>query len=162
MIMHLGKVFSILLFVVFAGCAGQTTKKNGLNLLGFGIPFTIMAPEDVKVTKLGSGTLTDVNIHNNIGYDIQVFMGNAFTSENTKLKQQKKNQVIELPDFSKIVEEFDSGFIFEKKHEDSTRSYDFFVIMTLSDKEISFQGGNSKNFTESEVKKMVKSILDGY
>ena len=160
--MSLEKVVSIVLFVVIAGCAGQPNKKNGLNLMGYGIPFTILVPEDVQVTKLGAGSLTDVNIHNNDGYDIQVFMGNAFTSANTKLKQQKKDQVIELSDFSKIVEEFDSGFIFEKKHVGEARSYDFFVIMTLSDKEISFQGGNSKNFTETEVKKMVKSILDGY
>ncbi len=61
--------------------------------------------------------------------------------------------------FKKIIEEFDNGFIYEKMSDVGERNYDFEAIIEVQgDKEITFQAGNSKEFTEAEVKTMVNSI----
>jgi hypothetical protein len=137
----------------------QANVKTGTDLMKYGIPYTIQAPADVSVQKVGSGSLSDVNVKNGSDYDVQIFMGAAHTLDMTKLKQLKKEQVIAHPEFSKIVEEYDSGFLFEKKNALSERSFDFSIVKIMGDKEITFEAGNSKPFNEAEVKAMVNSII---
>jgi len=149
-------IFLIALISIFS--CNQKVKDTGTDLMKYGIPYTLQAPKDVTISKVGSGNLADVNVKNNDGYDIQIFMGNAFSTDLIKLKQQKKDQVTAHPEFSKIVEEYEEGFIYEKKNYLSERSFDFSIIKIMGDKEINFQGGNSKPFNEAEVKKMVQSI----
>ncbi len=152
----------ILLIASFWACKEKSSPsgKNTVDLMKYGIPYTINAPNDVNMTKIGSGSLSDVSIKNQSGYDIQVFMGNAFTNDLVKLKQQNKEAIGANPFFLKIVEEYDDGFLYEKTTDDGKRTYDFVIVKILGDKEINFQCGNSKEFSEQEVKSMVKSILD--
>jgi hypothetical protein len=126
----------------------------------YGIPYLIQAPADVEITKQGSGRLVDLAIKNNDGFDIQVFMSNAYSSDIEKLKTLKKSQATSHPSFVKIIEEFDEGFIFEKTSDAGNRSYDFSLIKIVGTNEINFQCGNSKEFSEAEVKRMVKNILE--
>lgn len=142
----------------FVSCKHNKTEV-GTSLMKYGIPVTIQAPSDVSISKIGSGNLADVNIKNKTDYDVQVFMSNAHTADLTKLKQLKKEQVITHPEFTKIIEEYDEGFIFEKKSFSGERSFDFSLVKIQGDKEISFEAGNSRPFTESEIKVMVRSIL---
>ena len=85
-------------------------------------------------------------------------MGDAFSSDLEKLKSIKKEEITSNPSFKKIIEEFDNGFIYEKTSDVGERNYDFSIIVVQGDKEITFQAGNSKEFTEAEVKTMVNSI----
>ena len=128
------------------------------DLLKYGIPYSIKAPSDVAITKIGKGELSDVSIKNNSGYDLQIFMGSASTSDLKRIIDSKKNIVITNPSFSKIVEEYDDGFLFEKTNDEGNRTYDFVIVKIIGPNEINFQSGNSKEFTESDVKKMVASI----
>lgn len=164
MIHHMSKslFFTFLIFTYIVGCQSNTKPKNGTDLLKYGIPYTIIAPDDVSMSKIGAGSLSDVNIKNNTGYDLQIFMSEAYTADMPRLIKIKKDQVIEHPQFSKIVEEFDNGFLYEKQDADGSRSFDFVIIKIQGDKEINFQAGNSKPFTESEVKSMIQSVLTGY
>lgn len=153
----LQKYFSLIVLITIFSC-NQHEKDKGTDLMKYGIPYTLQAPKDVTISKVGSGNLADVNVKNNEGYDVQVFMSNAYSTDLIKLKQVKKEQVIAHPEFSKIVEEYEEGFIFEKNNNLSERSFDFSIIKIMGDKEINFQCGNSRPFTESEVKEMVQSI----
>ena len=154
-------VLLLLMFSSFLACkdTSVTSDKNKTNLMSYGIPYSISAPDDVSITKIGSGSLADVSVKNQSGYDVQIFMGNAFTNDLTKLKQQKKEAISANPFFVKIVEEYKNGFLYEKTTDDGKRTYDFVVVKILGDKEINFQCGNSKEFSEQEVKLMVKSVL---
>ena len=153
-----------LLFLIFIcimfGCKENnvSSEKNTSSLMKYGIPWSIKAPDDVIFTKIGSGTLADVSVKNQSGYDVQIFMGNAFTNDLIKLKQQKKDAINANPFFVKIVEEYPDGFIYEKMTDEGKRIYDFVIVKIVGDKEINFQCGNSKEFSEQEVKSMVKSI----
>ncbi|MBK8625344.1 MAG: hypothetical protein IPN86_07210 [Saprospiraceae bacterium] len=151
-------IFGLMVALSVMSCK-QEKVKSGTDLMKYGIPYTIQAPADVSVQKVGSGNLADVNVKNRSGYDVQIFMSTAYTLDMTKLKQLKKEQVITHPEFSKIVEEYDSGFLFEKKNALSERSFDFSIVKIMGDKEITFEAGNSKPFNEAEVKAMVNSII---
>lgn len=152
-------VFSSLL--LFA-CKEKSGKRdiNKTDLLKFGIPYSLNTPSDVTISKIGNGNLADVSVRNQSGYDIQIFMGNAYTNDFTELKKQKKELVSANPFFVKIVEEYKDGFLYEKQTDTGILTYDFIIVKILGDKEISFQSGNSKEFSETEVKTMVKSIQD--
>ncbi len=149
-----------ILFLFSCKDGSKSSSVNSLDLMKYGVPFSINAPEDVSITKVGSGKLEDISIRNKSGYDVQVFMGDAFSSNLEKLKSIKKEEITSNPTFKKIIEEFENGFIYEKRSDIGNRNYDFVVIIIQGAKEINFQAGNSKEFTEFEVKSMVKSIIE--
>ncbi len=155
------KYFLVFLFLslFFLNCKGKKQQSEGMDLMKYGIPYTIKAPTDAKATQTQSGYLTNVNISDGKFYEVQVFMADANTADLKKLKQEHKEILIMHPAFSKIIEEFDNGFIFEKQEDDGTKSYDFYIVKIVGNNEISFIGGNTHYFTEDQVKKMVKSIL---
>ncbi len=71
-------IFTIItaIFLLLQSCkethAGKKDDKT--DLLKYGVPYSITAPEDVKITKIGQGDLTDVSVKNNKGYDLQIFI----------------------------------------------------------------------------------------
>lgn len=150
---------SILIILLLGSCESKRNTPKGQDLLKYGIPYTIDAPEQVTITKSQTGRLAAVNIKDGHGYDVQVYMSDANTNNLTKLKQDKKDAITAHPAFNKIIEEYDQGFIYERKDIEGDLSFDFELIVIQGDKEINFQAGNSKLFTEAEVKIMVKSIL---
>ena len=133
-------------------------KDDKTDLMKYGVPYSIKAPEDVKITKIGQGDLTDVSINNNKGYDLQIFMGSAQSSDINKIKENKRIIFTSNPFFSKIIEEYDDGYLFEKTNQEGDKSYDFIIIKVIGTNEINFQCGNSREFNEKEVKDIVKSI----
>ena len=56
------------------GCKEKSavSVKNTTDLMKYGIPYAIHAPKDVTITKIGSGSLADVSVKNQNGYDVQV------------------------------------------------------------------------------------------
>lgn len=154
-------LFYLLVFIFFLyHCSHKKhdAGKGGLSLLSYGIPCTIQAPADVQINQIGSGKLADVAIRNKSDYDIQVFMSAAYTTDLIKIKAQKKAEIASSPIFRKIIEEGDSGFIFENQLEDGSLAYDFKVVKVIGSNEVVFQCGNTRAYTEAEVKKMFRSI----
>jgi len=147
----------ITLLVLLAGCRQEVKMKGGFDLMKFGIPVTLQAPEGVTATQQGKGSTVDVRVTDSKGYDIQVFMFDATTSDLKSLVSQKKEIAASHPDFVKIVEEYEDGFLYEKKS-GAQKSHDFFLIRVSGDKEINFQCGNGGNYSESQVKTMINSI----
>lgn len=152
----------VLPIIILFACkhTDQGTKNGRTDLMKYGVPYSIKAPADIQVTKIGQGDLTDVSVKNNSGYDVQIFMGSARSSDISKIKENKKVIFASNPFFSKIVEEYEDGYLFEKTNQEGKKSYDFIIIKVIGSNEINFQCGNSKEFSEKEVKEMVKSIRD--
>lgn len=145
------------LFILITGCRQEVKKQGGYDLMKHGIPVTLAAPDDVTASQRGQGTTTDVEISNAKGYDVQVFMFDASTSDMQSLINQKKEVAASNPDFVKIVEEYADGFLYEKSS-GGQKSYDFYLIKISGDKEINFQCGNGGLYTESQVKQMIRSV----
>jgi hypothetical protein len=152
-------IFIFILLFDFSCKDKHTIRHDDLtDLLQYGIPYAIKAPADVVINRIGQGELTDVSIKNDSGFDLQVFMSKARTSDVKKIINEKKNLVVTNPFFVKIIEEYDDGFMFENRSDEGKISVDFILVKIIGDNEITFQCGNSREFVESEVKEMVKAI----
>lgn len=152
-------------FIVMAGvifltsCNDSGSKKEGMDLMKYGIPITIFAPADVQVSKVGGGKTVDLKISDGNAYDVMIFMSTAQTRNIQRIKQFKKEEVSFYPNFKKIVEEYNEGFIYEIYSPDGSLSYDFYAIKIIGDQEIDFITSNKRPYTENEVKSMIKTIL---
>jgi hypothetical protein len=118
-----------------------------------------MAPDSAKV-KSGnmSGMLRDVTIlSEDDNYAVQVFSGQAFTQDLAKLKAGQLDLVRGNRYFERIVEEDPSGFVFENKI-DTVANFGFRHVIFKGDKEIVFQNGMGRIFTEAEARKMYVAV----
>ena len=52
--------------ITIFGCRNgkKTSSPDTLDLMKYGVPYTINAPDDVKVAKVGAGKLEDISIKN--------------------------------------------------------------------------------------------------
>ena len=154
-------LFTFSIICLLISCKENSTKidPNFQDLMKYGIPYSLRAPDDVKINKLGSGQLVDLSLKNDQGFDVQIFMSPAISNDLIKLKANKKNEIRANPFFVKIIEEFEDGFLYEKRNDIGDKNYDFIIIKIVGNNEIVFQCGNSKEFSEKEVKTMISSVL---
>jgi len=86
----IGMIILVSLFI----CSCQSDDKNGMverNLLEYGIPLTILAPDSVNITKTNYGVSKEVTIQteNSNDYNVQVYLAEATTSDESKVKTQQ-------------------------------------------------------------------------
>lgn len=163
--MNVSKIFfAILIIGTFSFCKGKTLsdkERMGVDLLKYGIPFVIYSPEGANIRSIVSNKQYNVSINNGKDYDVQILMSDAIINNVETLKAQKKTALVANPYFNKIIEERDEGFIYEKLYED-VKGYDFYLLKIQGNHELSFQCGSSGIFSESEVKRMMDSVLKGF
>ena len=151
------KYLFLFLSLLIISCKGSTNSKyEELDLLSYGMPISIQAPAGAEVTKNDYGILLDVVVKGE-KYDVQIYSGNSNTLDLQKIKQEKLYEVKIDPYFSKIIEEEETGFIFEKDIDGNIR-YDFRLVKVIGDKEFTFQKGLMGNFSESEVRSMYEAV----
>lgn len=115
-----------------------------------------MAPPGSEVKKEDLGVIQSVIVTGD-RYDVQIYSSKTITLNLEKIKQEKLKEVKEGRYFSKIVEEEEDGFIFEKDIDGNIR-YDFRRVRVVGDTEISFQKGLMGNFTEEEIRVMYEAV----
>ncbi len=152
--MKYGIAFLMLLFLV--SCSKEEAKKP-LNLLQYGLPVTIQAPDSAKVKTSDMGIFKDISVTSGDNYSVQIFASTAINVDILKIKTDQLNTVQNTPYFSKLVREEDQGFIFENKI-DSTSNYSFRYIQVMGDQEIIYQTGMSGIFSLEDVEEMYESV----
>lgn len=125
-------------------------------MLSYGMPISIKAPPDAQVKKEDLGVIQSIIVTGE-KYDVQIYSSKTTTLNLEKVKQEKLKEVKETRYFSKIIEEEEDGFIYEKDIDGNIR-YDFRHIKLLGDKEFTFQKGLMGNFTEEEVRVMYEAV----
>ena len=152
------------LLICFGIWACQSESVNAWkpkDLLEYGIPVTIMVPnpDSVKVEKDDLGPSQDITLEGEEVYYLQIYVSEAETSDALKIKSDQLELVKEQQFFSQILQEDESGFMFENKI-DSTTNYGFRYIVIKGSQEIVFQNHLSKLFSLEEVEKMYESIKE--
>ena len=142
-----------------ASCKSDKSKYQGLDLMKYGIPYIVYAPDDAVASQIGGGQMLDLRLANNDDYDVMIFMTKAQTKHLDRIKQFKKEEVSFYPGFKKIIEEYNEGFIYEKYSSTGNISYDFYAIKVVGNNEINFFSGAKRDYTEAEVKAMIRTIL---
>ncbi len=146
------------LALVMMSCKGdKASKYPKLDLLSYGFPIEINAPEGAEIKKSDLGVMSDITIRKGDDYYVQIFGSDANTIKIADVKTSLLADVKSGRYFSKIVEEYDNGFIFEKKI-DERINYDFRYIKLQGDKEYVYQTGLIGTYTEDMVRTMYNSV----
>ncbi len=150
--------------ILFALVTLYSCKNNpvddykALSLLQYGMPVDVKAPEGAKVEAHDLGVMNDVVITSGDDYNVQIYASDANTIEVSKVLAEQKEQVKAGPFFSKILEEYEEGFIYEKKIDDTNLNYDFRYVKLMGDREYIYQTGLFGTFTEDQVRAMYESV----
>jgi len=159
MIKYIG-AFVILLFCLACNNGNNSNGLSELDLMSHGMPIKVKAPEGAVVKKDNIGMVKEVTVKSGDIYYIQILSGQAFSNDISVLKERQKGDAISNKYFSKIVEEDDNGFIYEKKYPElkDRITYDFRYVKLQGDYQYTFQAGLMGQFTLDQAKTMYKSV----
>lgn len=156
--MRVISLFIVLIF--FAACSSDNNDYlKPRNLLEYGIPLTILAPDSVDIKKENMVVQDEVIIksQNSDDYNVRVYFGEATKSaEAAKAEQLRFLQETSI--FSKVILDEPHGFIYEDKISDDLFSYGFRRILVQGDREYLFQSGNGI-FTQAQAEEMYRATV---
>jgi hypothetical protein len=156
-----------LLFWIIAGslfltaCQGEEkTNLKPLDLLKYGVPITIMAPDSANVKTMDMVVQKDITVkgEEGDGYFVQIYAADASTNDINKLKAEQLAAVKANPYFSKIVKEDAAGFLYETKIDSSTIIHGFRYVKIQGNKEYIFQTGSIGMFTLEDAEMMYQAV----
>ncbi|MEM9824218.1 MAG: hypothetical protein AAF985_24245 [Bacteroidota bacterium] len=146
------------LLLLFACQQSPTKSWQPLDLLKYGVPITIMAPDSAKVKTMDLLVQKDVTIKKGEDYYVQIFSSDATTSDHKKILAELKADVKNNPYFSKFLLEEDKGFIYETVIDSTHYNYGFRHIRIQGDREYIFQTGLIGNFDQEQVEAMYDAV----
>jgi hypothetical protein len=152
------KIFLAVSLFTFSCTSKSKPSGPGTDLLKYGIPDRILVPVNSTIAPLGSGKTTGITITAENDLEVQGIMTFSLTKNYQKLLLDKKREISSDPYFVKIVEETDNGFLFEKQVTEKAKAYDFRVLKIIGDQELTYLCGIKKEYTEAEVKEMMKWV----
>lgn len=151
----------VLAIILMWACQRNSTEQDWVenDLLQYGIPIVIMAPDSAEVNSsdLG-GLIQDVTIKKGEDYYVQIYASGAETTDIAKVKSGQLSEVKSNRYFSKIVKEDADGFIYETVIDSTLTNYGFRYVRVQGDKEFVFQTGLVGNFSLEQVEKMYEAV----
>jgi hypothetical protein len=129
-----------------------------MDLLKYGLPISVNAPEGSVVVADDLVVMQDVTVKHGEDYFIQIFGSDAITLDANKIFQQKKAEVTAGSSFSEIIQEDETGMIYKKQIDEKTIDYDFVYVKVQGDKEYIFSTGLMGIFDEEQVRTMYNSV----
>ena len=154
---HFFTLFTVVM-IVFSCKSDVSDSYVVKDFTSYDFPIKIKVPDSISVKKGDLGFMQDLTIKGPDNYDLQVFSTEVTQSDLPKLIEEKKSEVMANPFFSKIIEEGENGFIFEKKIDTTRINYDFRVIKLQGLKEFVFQTSLVGKFTLDEARRMYESV----
>ena len=147
------------LFFIISCQKEKQEEWQSLDLLQYGIPVSILAPDSavVKSDDLG-GLIKDVTIKRGDDYSVQIYATDATTTDIAQVKAEQLAEVKGNRYFSKIVEEEETGFVYEMMLDSTNINYGFRHVRVQGDLELIFQPGLIGTFTLDEAEKMYEAV----
>lgn len=146
------------LFIFIWGCTPSEESLSYKDLLTYGIPIEIQAPDSVDITSSDIGSLKDVILVGDEGYKIQIFSSPAYNNESTAI-QEYKSEIQNHPQFKEFVREEPQGFLYSFQLDSTTVNYGFRYITVKGGKEIVIQQGMLGIYTQDEAGKLFEYAL---
>jgi len=154
-------ILSFFSIFLFSGCTESDPMEGweDLNLLQYGVPFSIKAPGGTSVNTSSLGLRQDITIKNpDYNFDIQLFVSDATTTRTESVVEREKEQVTSDLRFIRFMAQNDHGFIFEQEFTEEQANYDFRFVRIMGDKEYIFQTGMIGLFSLEDVETMYKAV----
>ena len=155
------RILSILLFSFFilSSCnSDPASNYKELDLMAYGVPITIMAPDSADIKKEDWISQQGVTVTKGKDYDLQIWASQATVSDVATLKATKLEDIKSNDLFSKIIKDDPAGFIFENKLDSTTLYYGFCHLVIQGDNEYEFRNGLRGNFTLEQAERMYDSV----
>ena len=155
------RVFIFLsLVLIFFSCESDTNKVDlvPLDLMKYGAPFTIMAPDSIAVEVEDNLISKDLVIKFNKNYDVLVQIQDAADSNIERFRKEQEELVLSGRFFSKMVQTDEKGFVFENKVDSTYINYGFRYLVLQNEKEYIFQSGLYGNYDLESVKRMYQAV----
>jgi len=155
------RILNVVLFLCLLIFACESDPKESykeLNLLSYGVPISIMAPDSAAVKKEDWIAQQGITVSKGDDYEVQIWAGQASTTDLAALKANKLAEIKSNRLFSKIVKEDTNGFLFENKLDSTTQFYGFYHFVIQGDNEYTFQNGLRGNFTLEQAERMYESV----
>src|SRR5690625_1648595 len=108
--------------VVFLMACNQAPEMKFVDLLSYGVPIQIEAPDSVEITTSDMGIQKDLVLKGEGGYNIQIFYSDAFRNQKDAV-QEHKNIFKENSCFKDFVMEEHKGFIYSIKINSTLEKY---------------------------------------
>lgn len=149
----------IILFVfVLISCGGDKSKNYpSTDLLKHGFAISVKAPENSEIKSDDFGVMQELTIKSGDYYNVQILKSKTNTTDVSLAVRGQKNIIKTDQYFTKLIEEYDNGFIFEKDI-DGNINYDFRYVKIIGDQEYVYQTGMMGTFTEEAVRTMYESV----
>ena len=153
-------VLSLLMFsiLIWSCKSDPVSEYKELDLLSYGVPLKIMAPDSSDIKKEDWITQQGVTIKKGKDYEVQVWAGTASTTDMVAFKANKLAEVKNKEIFSKIIQEDPDGFIFENQLDSNTLYYGFYYLVLQGDFEYTFQNGLRGDFTQEQAENMYRAV----
>ncbi len=152
-------LFAIAILLV---CSCDNTKSNfePLDLMAHGMPIKIMAPANTSIKSDDLGIMKDLTIVDTLngGYNIQIYSSKTDVLDRAKLLEGIKSEIEGSTFFSKMIEETENGFIYEKKVTEDYINYDFRVVRLQSNVKYTLQAGFGEQYELSDVENMFDAV----
>lgn len=139
---------------------GDQSDWSKLDLMPYGIPIEIMAPDSARVNVTRVGEVEDVAIRNEgtQPFSVQIFVQPLLLNDMAALKFNQINEVRSNPAFGKIVEEDEQGFIFFLNDMDGGERYHFRYVHLQADREYVFTSDFEGRYSLEEARKMLEAV----
>lgn len=152
------------IFFIFISCmlllnckTDKSASYPSKNLLKHGFAISVKAPENAEIKFDDLGIMQELSISSGNDYNIQILKSTANTTNPKESLADQMDLVKGDRYFSKVIEEYENGFIFEKKI-DKNINYDFRFVKLIGEDEYIYQTGMVGTFTEESVREMYKSV----
>ena len=152
------RVLLLLVVLFLASCGGDKSKSYpSTDLLKHGFSISVKAPENAEIASDDFGVMQELTIKGGEDYNVQILKSKSNTTDIAQAVGGQKKIVKTDQYFTKVIEEYDNGFIFEKDIEGNV-NYDFRYIKIIGDQEYVYQTGMMGTFTEEAVRTMYTSV----
>lgn len=155
----LTRLIYITILSLFLFSCGNKREEGKTSLYKYGIPVQLTIPAEAKINPSASGDIRGLTIVDEDGFNLQIIQTPTSYTDKTKAKFYQRELIVNNPDFVKIIEDYDDGFLFELKDGDE-RYYDFRFVKIMGTNEIIFQAGPTSHSSESQVRNMIVSVLE--
>jgi len=143
---------------LFINCkSDKSSKYPQKDLLKHGFAISVKAPENAVIKFDDYGIMQELTISQGEEYNIQILKSVTNTSNEKEALNSQMNLVKGDLYFSKVIEEYEKGFIFEKKIDENI-NYDFRYVKLIGEDEYIFQTGMVGTYTEESVREMYNSV----
>ena len=157
------RLFSFFIIVLFLAACNNPDDNylKPRNLLEYGIPYTILAPDSVDIKKENLVVSDEVIIksQNSDDYEVRVYFGEA-TKDIAAKKLEELNTLKSISAYSSfnVVLDEPNGFVYETVIDETLHNFGFRRIVVQGDREYIFQSGNG-NYTKAQAEEMYQATI---